>query len=297
MEPLSLLLSTILLRPYVFVFFLAYFFGCSLHLGIKRAALFIVVGYIIAWLSEYSSIHNGIPYGYYYYIEQTRGRELWVLGIPFMDSMSYVFLAYASYAMALAVTSPILSRGPLYLLETKMLRKSLSTRILGAVFFLYLDIIIDPLALRGKEWFLGQIYGYPQKGAYFGVPISNFAGWLIVGFLMIYALQLIDAYLDSSRIRDYAGYRYPWRYLIGPGLYLGVLAFNLCMAFAIRDHHLAWTGVFIVTLPLFLLSSMLKQKRTLPDEDDALRTHLADFPLAAIPEGRPGNSLIKGSGW
>jgi uncharacterized membrane protein len=284
MELLSLLVGTVLLRPYVFVFFAAYCLACSLHLGVKRTVLFMIAGYAIAWLSEYSSIHNGVPYGYYYYIGETRGKELWVCGVPFMDSLSYVSLAYASYSMALVVTSPVLSRAPLYLLETRKLRNSLSTRILGAVFFVYLDIIIDPVALQGNKWFLGQIYGYPQRGVYFGVPLSNFAGWLIVGFLMIYALQRIDAHLDRGRIRDYAGYRYPWRYLIGPGLYSGVLVFNLCVTFAIRDQHLAWTGIFIILLPLLLLSSLLKLKRALPEEGEALKTHLADFPFAVIPE-------------
>lgn len=296
MELLSLLLNTIYLRPYVFVFSLTYFLACSLHLGVKRTVLFIIAGYLIAWLSEYSSIHTGIPYGYYYYIEETKGKELWVLGVPFMDSLSYVFLAYASYSMALAVISPVLSRGSLYLLETRKLRKSLSARILGALFFVYLDIIIDPVALQGSKWFLGQIYGYPREGAYFGVPISNFTGWFMVGFLMIYALQLIDAYLDRGKIKDYAGYQYPWRYLVGPGLYAGVVVFNLCIAFAIHDHQLAWTGVFVILLPLVLLSFMLKLKRTLPDGGAALKGHLADFPMAAVPEGSgsAGNLMIKG---
>src|SRR5208283_3538930 len=84
-----LLFHTIALRPYVFVFLLVYMIGCSLHLGLKRALLFCVAGYSIAWLSEYSSIHNGIPYGYYFYIEQTKGREFWVFGVPLIDSWKY----------------------------------------------------------------------------------------------------------------------------------------------------------------------------------------------------------------
>ncbi len=72
----------------------------------KRALLFAACGYVIAWASEYSSIHNGIPFGHYYYTYQTKGRELWVLGVPFMDSMSFVFLSYASYSVALFALSP-----------------------------------------------------------------------------------------------------------------------------------------------------------------------------------------------
>ncbi|HXY61765.1 MAG TPA: carotenoid biosynthesis protein, partial [Nitrospirota bacterium] len=77
-----LLLDTLLLRPYVFVFLAVYLAGCSLHLGLKRALLFGIAGYAIAWLSEFSSIHNGFPYGHYYYLNGTMGKEIWVLGVP-----------------------------------------------------------------------------------------------------------------------------------------------------------------------------------------------------------------------
>ena len=33
-------------------------------------------------------------------------QELWVAGVPFMDSLSYVFLAYASYSLALVALTP-----------------------------------------------------------------------------------------------------------------------------------------------------------------------------------------------
>lgn len=279
----TLILNTIIFRPYVFVFLLIYFLGCSFHLGIKRALFFCITGYLIAWLSEYSSIHNGIPYGYYYYIEQTKGKELWVLGVPFFDSLSYVFLAYASYSMALMIIAPILRTHRLiYLLETKKIRNSIYTCILGAVFFVYLDIIIDPVALLGERWFLGQIYGYPQKGIYFGIPISNFIGWFVVGFLMIYALQKIDSHLYM--VSDWFGYRYPWRYVIGPCLYLGVIIFNLSLTFYIREYTLGWVGIFIILLPSIFVYSNMKLKLSNKNLEEALNAHLSDFPQAVIPE-------------
>ena len=67
-----------------------------------------------------------------------------------------------------------------------------ATVMLAAVLFVTLDIIIDPLALRGYRWFLGQIYGYPEPGIYFGIPLSNFAGWLLVGIIMIALLQRLE---------------------------------------------------------------------------------------------------------
>ncbi len=283
MESLPFLaLNTLLLRPYVFAFLLIYLLGCSMHLGLRRALLFCIAGYLIAWLSEYSSIHNGIPYGYYYYIDHTKGKELWVMGVPFMDSLSYVFLAYASYSVALMVASPVLiSKGQFYVLETRKIRRSFSTRILGAILFVYLDIIIDPVALLGDKWFLGQIYGYPEQGAYFGIPISNFIGWLIVGFSMIYALQKIDGWLGDTT--DRIGYKFSWRYLIGPALYVSVLIFNLSVTFWIGEYTLGWAGVFIIALPSVLLYSIIRAKLSSCSLDDAMKAHIMDFPRAVIP--------------
>ncbi len=276
-----LLIDTILLRPYVFAFLAVYLAGCSLHLGVKRALLFGVAGYGIAWLSEFSSIHNGFPYGHYYYLDGTRGKEIWVLGVPLMDSISYVFLAYASYSLALLVFSPLRRSGRMvYVLETKKIRDSLQARILGALLFVYLDIIIDPVAVRGDRWFLGRIYGYPEQGVYFGVPLSNFLGWFAVGFSMIYVLQKIDQYLRRIGAPDLIGYKYPWRFLIGPVLYSGVLVFNLSVTFFIREHMLGWAGIFIVLLPAFLLYAIVRDKISRESVETAVAEHYRDFPQA-----------------
>jgi uncharacterized membrane protein len=272
------------MRPYFVVFFLTYLFGCSMHMGVKRVMLFGVAGYLLAWLSEFSSIHNGIPYGYYYYIEATKGKELWVMGVPFMDSMSFVFLAWASYSMALVARSPMVRSGTtVCLLETKKIRNSMETRLLGAFLFVCLDVIIDPVALRGSRWFLGQIYGYPEPGVYFGVPISNFVGWFITGFVLIYGLQRIDSFLERRKVRDWSGGRFTWRYVIGPSLYFGVLLFNLSVTFSIGEYNLAWIGVFIVLAQVSLLYFSLKVNLSRGVEETALKAHLVDFPGVTCP--------------
>lgn len=279
----ALLLGTILLRPYVFLFLLIYLIGCSLHLGVKRAAFFCIAGYAVTWLSEYSSIHNGFPYGLYRYLDATSTRELWLFGVPFMDSLSYVFLAYASYSLALLIVSPVIRyRHAWYMLETRKIRESFFARVLGAFFMVYLDIIIDPVALQGEKWFLGRIYEYPGGGVYFGIPISNFAGWAVVGFILIWLLQKIDAWFSEGK--DFVGYRYPSRHLIGPGLYMGIAAFNIFITFLIGEYNTAWASLFIFLLPAVLVVSIVKMK--LSDTTNAayaIEAHRRDFPAAEIP--------------
>ena len=52
---------------------------------------------------------------------------------------------------------------------------------LAGLLMMWLDVVIDPLAVRGDRWFLGRIFYYPEPGWYFGVPLANFAGWVVVG--------------------------------------------------------------------------------------------------------------------
>jgi uncharacterized membrane protein len=246
LEFLQLLTGTVLLRPYVFIFLACYLVLAGLHLGWGRTLAFLVLGYGVAWLAELSSIHTGFPFGLYLYIPATEARELWVAGVPFMDSLSYVFLAYASFTTALlALGSGRWQGGRYHLDETVELRFSWRTTVMAAVLMMTLDIIIDPVALRGYRWFLGQIYGYPDYGVYFGVPLSNFAGWFLVSFILVRLLQELIAGLPHSPWWDRGRRLVPGQAFLGPGLYLGILAFNLFMTFWIGEYTLGWVGIFI----------------------------------------------------
>lgn len=273
-----LLCGTVLLRPYVFVFLAVYLVAATAHLGIRRALLFIPLGYAIAWTSEFSSIHWGFPYGDYYYIPHTVNRELWVFGVPFMDSLSYVFLSYCSFSMAVFLLSPVrFGRLNLFIFETRRIRRSWQTLTLGAFLFVLLDIIIDPVALRGSRWFLGQIYGYRSPGLYFGIPMSNFGGWLLVGLFLVGALQFMSTRdrLEPkgpsilSRIRGIQG--------LGPILYASIPAFNLTVTFWIGETLLGLVGCVILFFPglLAFFFTLYKQSRL---DLESIREHLADFP-------------------
>lgn len=269
--------GTVTMRPYVFAFFAAYLVASVLHLGWRKTVWFTMVGYLIAFASEYSSIHNGFPYGWYYYVEATRGKELWVAGVPFFDSLSFVFLSYCSYATALLVLSPVKrSKGDLVLLETGRLRRCFSVLLLGSLFQVFLDIVTDPVALQGHRWFLGRIYGYPEAGLHFGVPLSNYLGWWLVSALLIGALQLIDR-LAGGRLRPAGVAAAPFRCLYAPFLYLCVIAFNLSVTVYIGEKLMALSGFFIFTLPVVMGVVLLCDKINRYHKDE-LAAHLTEFP-------------------
>ena len=277
-----LLLGTIVLRPYVFAFLTVYLAAAASHIGWRRTLIFLPVGYGVAWLSEFSSIHWGFPYGDYFYIPSTMDRELWVFGVPFMDSLSYVFLSYCSYSMALFILSPVLfTKKRVIVLETRRLRRSPQTLVLGAFLFVLLDIIIDPVALQGDRWFLGQIYGYREAGLYFGIPMSNFAGWLLVGLAMIWVLQLLDTLpsLEPRKASILAGV--PGARLLGPLLYACILLFNLAVTFWIGEYFLGVVGCTVLFFPSLLIwfFTLYKRANLSPTH---IEEHCRDFPDAEV---------------
>ncbi|MGC8491267.1 MAG: carotenoid biosynthesis protein, partial [Syntrophobacteraceae bacterium] len=253
-EFLRLFWGTLVLRPYVFAFLAVYVAAGRFHFGWKKTLAYIPLGYALAWLSEFCSIHWGFPYGDYFYIHTTANKELWVWGVPFMDSLSYVFLSYCSYSLAVLLMSPLaLQSGNLVTFETRRIRCSWSTLVLGAFLFVLLDIVIDPVALQGSKWFLGLIYGYRHEGFYFGIPMSNFGGWLVVGLVLTAALQALERFTPEGATAHVPHGRASWLRLLGPILYFSVLVFNISITFYIREMLLGLVDLLlfaILTVPM-----------------------------------------------
>src|SRR5262249_7497690 len=222
----SLAWGTLVLRPYVFAF-LAVFLGAGARdLGLRRALGFLLWGFAVAFGAEWASTRVGVPFGLYHYTGATRGAELFLSNVPFFDSLSFPFLAYASFCLARWALGPV-ARGWIVLLS-------------GGVMML-LDVVVDPLSVRGDQWFLGRIFYYAEPGIYFGVPLSNFAGWMIVGWITVGGYVVVTG--KSHR---------PRRPELGIGLYYGVLLFSLTMTWWIGELALLAVGI-LIHLAAFLL--------------------------------------------
>lgn len=261
-----LLLGSLFLRPYVFIFLLLHLAGASALLGWRRTAVFTLITWGVAFAAESSSIRTGFPFGWYNYLPRTADRELWVLGVPFFDSLSFTFLLVASYGLAwlLLAGDPAFDRTG----GAQPPPRRGVHLLLAALLFVLIDVVIDPVALRGDRWFLGQIYGYPEPGIYFGVPLANFLGWGVVGMA---ATALYHAW--EGRRPDAPPGRFRGRALLCPGLYFVVLAFNLGVTFAIREWWLGLCGAAL-TLPVTLRTlTILRSPRGLAWRARAEGTH------------------------
>ena len=231
------LIVSIIHRPYVFAFLAAYLFLAWRKWGRKRAIVWLVSGYFIAWASEYSSIHNGFPYGEYHYIYENMPGELMILGVPFFDSLSYPFLIFASYAMAEFILKG--SRG----------MGQGARLLLGALLTMLLDVIVDPIATMGDKWFLGQIHWYAHPGWYFGVPLSNFAGWLLVAFAVIaFNVILWRAFPFFFKERSDEGkFARTFEYIY-PLFYISIALFNIAITFWVGEWKLGIASSCVLAL-------------------------------------------------
>lgn len=305
---MALLLSTFALRPYVFVFLAAFLLGSAVNFGWRTTILFMVLTYLVALAGEWSSVRNGFPFGLYHYVEATRGREIWVAGVPFFDSLSFTFLGFASYATALLLAAPLYRDGyDLRLLDTWTLRRSPRVWLMAALFMVMVDTVVDPLSVRGDRWFLGHIFWYDPPGAHFGVPISNYLGWFLVAAAAIAIFQLLDAWLSRGRRKPRGVVpALPSRALLGPLLYGGVVSFGIAMLFRIGAAQIGWASL-VTYLPFLAFALHLLTRRESYGDRDAITRHLADFPYNAAylataaghdaatphPRSEPERSLVK----
>ena len=267
------------LRPYVFVFFAIYLVAAVTRLGWRRTATFTVLAYAVAFAAEFASTRIGFPFGLYHYIDVTRDRELWISNVPFWDSLSFTFLCYLGWRLGVLLHAPLaIGARDVQVVETRAIATSWRVCLSGALLMTWLDVVIDPLTVLGDRWFLGRMYYYPEGGVYFGVPVSNFAGWFLVGATTIRLFQWSER--RQAPTTPPAGVRYvPYAGLLEPLLYVGILGFNLTLTFWIGEPLLGTVGVLMFVPILAFLAMITLDPRRRATADD-VAGHQRDFPAS-----------------
>ena len=263
MEHIVLFFKTIVLRPYVFIFLAAFLFSAVKLIGWPRTWRFWLISWATAFICEFSSTRTGIPFGWYFYNGSTIGQELYFFDVPFMDSISFSFLLFAAYCVALGLLLPFNATSRNDGSTHKPLRFEVAARTswpvygLTAFLFAFIDMVIDPVALRGDRWFLGKIYYYPDPGWHFGVPFANYVGWAVVGLISLALYFPLDRRLVPIAPPPVI----TQRLLLGIGLYYGVLVFNLGMTFWIGETFMGISGLLMHLPVLIILTARLSTLR------------------------------------
>ncbi len=223
LHTIELLIGTFWLRPYVFGFLAAFLLIALAEIGPRRTAAWMVVGFGIAFACEYSSTRNGFPFGLYHYLDGTRDRELWISNVPFMDSLSFVFLSFVGWGTA----RRLLGVDPEEAASGRIACRP-AVLALGAALMVGIDVICDPVSLRGDRWFLGKIYYYEHPGTFFGIPLTNFLGWAFVAIVAIGSMMGLErlGWLGGRPLGPL-----PKPAAWAPALYVAIVVFNAAIAF------------------------------------------------------------------
>jgi uncharacterized membrane protein len=125
---------------------------------------------LTAVLIEALGLATGVPYGEYSYSDAL-GPTL--LGVPFLVPLAWLMMAWPSWVLA-----------------ARLAPRSRPARVLIAAYvFAAWDVVLDPQMVQAGYW----RWAHPEPGlpGISTVPLTNLAGWLVAGLLLMTLLDLL----------------------------------------------------------------------------------------------------------
>lgn len=144
----------VLLQASLVVLFLAQAVGFRRTV---RTGLFIIS---VAWAAEALGSRTGIPFGAYHYTDKLQPQ---LLGVPLLVPLAWLMMLPPAWGAAQRITGRA---------------SGLAFVVVSALAFTAWDLFLDPQMVRWGLWV------WTQPGPYFGIPLVNFAGWLLVSGLI-----------------------------------------------------------------------------------------------------------------
>lgn len=140
------------------------------ELGWKKSIVFVLVGGLIGLGAELIGTNTGFPFGAYGYTDRLGPK---ILGdVPWFIPFSWYALSILCYDLARRLSIGRWGR-----------------IITVAVFMILWDVSLDPAMNQGGGTFV--FWMYPEGGAYFGMPLSNWAGWFVTSALIGVAYEAL----------------------------------------------------------------------------------------------------------
>ena len=142
----------------VVLFALPTFWAVRWWLGWRDGTTLITLLACFALLIETSAITTGFPYGHFGYSDLLGYRILGL--VPWTVAFAWTPLILGAYSLAANLFDSLVFR-------------SVATAVIVTLF----DVVLDPGAVLLGFW------AYDGGGWFYGVPLSNFGGWLLTGML------------------------------------------------------------------------------------------------------------------
>jgi uncharacterized membrane protein len=148
-------------------------------LGGRHTALFFLLSTVISLIYEEIGVATGAIFGPYHYTD-VLGTKIGV--VPILIPIAWFAMIYPSYVIANLITDrqPSGSRGSVSRIAW--------VSLLSAMVMTAWDLLVDPILSGPKV----QAWIWERGGAYFGIPVHNYAGWMLTTFTVYMAYRLIE---------------------------------------------------------------------------------------------------------
>jgi uncharacterized membrane protein len=166
---------------FTLVFVLFTVLHCARCEGWRRTGLFFATAAIVSWVLEETGVRTGMIYGPYHY-SNLLGPMLG--DVPVLIPLAWFMMIYPSW-----VTARAMVRG----VNTRSLAGIAALALVAAMVMTAWDTVMDPGMAAAGNWV------WEKGGAYFGVPLRNYAGWLLTTFLVYCGAGLIWRGTESRR--------------------------------------------------------------------------------------------------
>lgn len=152
-------------QTYVILGALAGLLHAAFALGGRRAVALLLSAITIALGSELLGTSTGFPFGEYAYTPMLGYRVIGL--VPYVIPISWFYMLYGSLALT-AHVAPLRDDG-----RARWLWAASAALMLTAW-----DVAMDPAMVQTGHWV------WREPGAFYGMPFSNWIGWLLTGFVI-----------------------------------------------------------------------------------------------------------------
>jgi uncharacterized membrane protein len=159
--------------------------------GVRTAVGLLLLVAVAAIAFESVGLATGFPYGSYEYSD-VLGPTL--LGVPFLVPLAWLMMAWPSWVLADRFAAPL-----------RPARRAVLRVGAAAAIFAAWDVVLDPQLVQAGYW----TWTHPRPGlpGIDTVPLTNLAGWLLAGLVLMALLDRLVARTSvpgSPRIGDAA---------------------------------------------------------------------------------------------
>ncbi|CDO86621.1 carotenoid biosynthesis protein [Mycobacterium triplex] len=156
----------------------------------RGMAAFVVIAGVVAFALEAIGVATGFPFGSY--THHLPGPK--PLGVPPVAIAGWIMFGWLAWALARVILRPFASVvvGGAERFTTPIV----ATFILGGY-----DLVYDPIGATAHDW-----YSYDHPTGALGVPLTNFLGWLLTGWLIFQLAALVETRFPARAVTRSRGY-------------------------------------------------------------------------------------------